>query len=635
MVRNTRNTGKYAEGSAYYFGEDNRSKLASTHLTRHRLVRIAAVLFTLLLLALMIIAWVAFRADQVKSNLEAAADVLPRLQTELVSGDGAAAQRSLDQLQSHTTEARRAGTDPLWRAASIMPILGPNLSAITEVTVSADDIVQQAVAPMLGRFDSLDWDSLTPDQGRIDVAPLQEVSPTLAGAARTTQLSYERLEDIDREQLFPEVANPLLQAIDTMDGARRALNSAAAAAEVLPPMLGADGPRTYLVLIQNSAEIRATGGISGAYALIRTDAGSIELIGQGSGADLGRFDPPIEVDAEQERIYSSQMGTFFQSTNLTPDFPTVATTAQAMWERRNPGSTIDGVIALDAVVLADILASTGPVELAASGEGGLVDLIVPSGLPTSLTSENVVPTLLSDVYARIEDPAVQDEYFASVAGQVFTALAEGQGDSAGIVDSLRRSSQEQRLYVWSDVPAEQDVIGPTALGGRITGPSKDGAAFGVYFNDGTGAKMDYYVERTVQLIGSCTTDGSRGYTVRVTMTNTAPADAAESLPAYVTGAGAFGVEPGTVRTDVVGYGPERSALGTATVDGAEVPVASFLHGDRPVGVITTHLAPQQTTIVDLPFVDVSQEDEPAVSVTPTVQRLQDVLQTADLGPGCS
>lgn len=119
------------------------------------------------------------------------------------------------------------------------------------------------------------------------------------------------------------------------------------------------------------------------------------------------------------------------------------------------------------------------------------------------------------------------------------------------------------------------------------------------------------------------------------MTNTAPADAAESLPAYVTGAGAFGVEPGTVRTDVVGYGPERSALGTATVDGAEVPVASFLHGDRPVGVITTHLAPQQTTIVDLPFVDVSQEDEPAVSVTPTVQRLQDVLQTADLGPGCS
>jgi hypothetical protein len=635
VARSTRNAGKYAEGSAYYFGEDKPSQLASAARTRRRLIRIAVVLFALLLLGVTIVAWIAFRADQVRSNLEAAADVLPRLQTELVSGDGAAAQQSLDELQAHTTEARHAGTDPVWRAVSILPILGPNFSAITEVTVSADDVVKQAVAPMLGKFDSLDWDSLTPTQGRIDVAPLQEVSPTLIGAARTTQLSYERLEDIDREQLFPEVATPLLQAIDTMDGARRALNSAAAAAEVLPPMLGADGPRTYLVLIQNSAEIRATGGISGAYALIRTDEGVIELVGQGSAADLGRFEPPIEVDPEQEQIYSSRLGTFFQSTNLTPDFPTVATTTKAMWERRNPGSGIDGVIALDAVVLADILEATGPVDLTASEDRALVDLIAPSGLPTSLTSENVVPTLLSDVYARIEDPAVQDVYFASVAGQVFSALAEGQGDSAGIVDALRKSSEEQRLYVWSDVPAEQDIIGPTALGGRITGPSKDGAAFGVYFNDGTGAKMDYYVERTVQIIGSCTNDGSREYTVRVTMTNTAPADAAESLPAYVTGAGAFGVEPGTVRTNVVGYGPERAALGTATVDAAEVPVASFIHDDRPVGVITTELAPQETTIVDLPFVDVPQEDEPAVSITPTVQRLQDVLQATDLGPGCS
>ncbi len=400
-------------------------------------------------------------------------------------------------------------------------------------------------------------------------------------------------------------------------------------------MLGADGSRNYLVLVQNSAEIRATGGISGALAVLTVEDGRISLTDQGSATEMGNFNPPLAVDAEQEQIYSSRMTSFMQSVNLTPDFPTAASTAQRMWEERHPGSLIDGVIALDPVVLANILLATGPVELGDFGDPAVKALLANSQLPTALNSENVVPTLLSDVYAQIEEPALQDAYFAAVAGKVFAALSNVQGDGTQLVDALVTSAEQGRLYVWSASSQEQDLLAQTNLGGAVLGPVVGGAAFGAYFNDGTGAKMDYYVRRTVQLVKSCPGDGYSLYTVKVTLTNTAPTDAATSLPEYVTGGGVFGVDPGRVKTNTVTYGPAQSLLQQARMNGTDVPVGSFAHGNRPVGMLTTELGPGETATLEMDFSKVVQETEPTLDITPTVQDPAEIELPAEGLQSCS
>ena len=43
---------------------------------------------------------------------------------------------------------------------------------------------------------------------------------------------------------------------------------AARVARLAPSMLGADGPRTWMVVFQNPAEPRATGGIFGSFAIM-------------------------------------------------------------------------------------------------------------------------------------------------------------------------------------------------------------------------------------------------------------------------------------------------------------------------------------------------------------------------------
>ena len=60
-----------------------------------------------------------------------------------------------------------------------------------------------------------------------------------------------------------------------------------------------------------------------------------------------------------------------------------------------------------------------------------------------------MPTLLSDVYAKIELPKYQDAYFAGVAKEVFGALSSGKGEAKGLIEGITRGAAEGRVLLWS------------------------------------------------------------------------------------------------------------------------------------------------------------------------------------------
>ena len=564
----------------------------------------------------------AYQVAAVREHLEHALSLAPQMRSELEDGDIQSAKQTFAVIAEKTTKARATATGPLWQIASYVPIVGPNFAAAGEVTVSADDVVSSAVAPLLDNYHLLDWKALSPKDGRVDPSALKEAAPALSTAANTVQLSYERMNSVDLSRLVTELADPISSATDQLHAAAAALRTASSAAKLVPAILGSDGPRNYLVLVQNNAEARATGGIPGALAVISTEDGYVSLGEQDSASALGVFSPSLEVDNEQVSLYSARLGSQMQNVNLTPHFPTAAKTAKMMWEKRHNGLIVDGVIALDPIVLSYLLEATGPVALT---DPEVLTLIRGTALPSSLTGANVVPTLLSDVYREIENPEAQDIYFAAVASQVFTAFTDGEGDGDRLVTALTSSALENRLYMWSSHASEQTIIASTPLHGSVTGPDTGGAAFGVYFNDSTGAKMDYYANRSVQLLQTCQLGDYSEYTVRVSAANNAPADAGTSLPDYVTGNGAFGVEPGKIRTNYVVYGPAQSFVETASVNGEPVSVGSGKHGQRPVGTVQLELDPGESVVLDIIFSRVVQNSEPRVKVTPSVHPLEDVL----------
>lgn len=565
-------------------------------------------------------AWIGYKAAAISQELDSANRLVPELRESVVNNDAAAAVATVAELQVHTSKAREAAADPLWTMASALPWFGPNLQATSEVATSADDVARLGAAPLAGIFKTLDWKSLLPNPQGLDLESLAAAQPKIASAAQAVGQSSDRLNAIDASELMPQISTPLVRAREQLNSFRDGLDSAADAARLLPDMLGATSSRQYLLLIQNNSEPRATGGIPGALAVLTVDKGRLTLSSQTSASAMGAVSPVVTVDSEQRAIFSTRLGKFIQDVNLTPDFPTAAQTALEMW-RKKTGQQLDGVLSIDPVALGYVLEATGPVNL----NDPLLRQLAGEKLPTELTAKNVVPTLLSDVYAGIDEPELQDVYFAGVAQEVFAKLSSGGGNANALIDGITRAATERRVLLSSAKAAEEALISQYPLGGAVTGTSISPSQFGVYFNDGTGAKMDYHVKRTVQLIEQCPANGYAEVKVRITSTNTAPKDAATSLPEYVTGGGVFGVPAGSVQTNIIAYGPVQSNVETAFVGDKKTGFASNRHSDRPVGSVTVRLAPGESRTVDFTFGKIVQHTEPELSVTPTVQALKDVV----------
>ncbi|GKV72787.1 DUF4012 domain-containing protein [Pseudarthrobacter sp. NCCP-2145] len=579
-----------------------------------------SIIFALLgALCLCWAAWIAIKATAIRDDLGQAAHLAEKLREEVAASDSGSATRTVFEMRKHTIAAKQAADDPLWTLASGLPWAGPNFSAVAEVARAADDVVGLALEPLADVYEKLDWGTLLPSTTGTDLGPLSSAAPSVSSAAYAVRISSDRLTQIDTDRLVPQISQPLAEAAEQLQQATGALNAAADASRLMPLMLGAEEPRDYLLIIQNNAESRASGGIPGALAVLNLDKGKMTLGAQSTATDLGVMQPSLPVEREQQQIYSGRLGKFMQDINLTPDFPTAASTAQAMWERKT-GQRVHGVVSIDPVALGYILDAAGPAKI----NDPEVLRLAGNKLPTELTGDNVVSTLLSAVYANIEEPERQDAYFAGVASEIFATLSNGKSNASELTKGLTRGAEEGRVLVWSGAEAEQSLISKYALSGSISGPSVSPAQFGVYFNDGTGAKMDYYTKRTVQLIKGCPHDGYEETTVRITSTNTAPGDAATSLPPYVTGDGLFGVPPGSVQTNLVAYGPAQAHVEAAKLDGQKTEFAPYFHGNRPVGVLAIRLAPGESKTVDFTFGKIVQHTEPNVVVTPTVQDVKDV-----------
>ena len=561
---------------------DSRVELRARRNSKRRRSRIV-LWIVLALVALVVFAgvWVGVRGMLAKNALDEAVPAATALAGQITAGNNDAANASLTTLTSKAADAAALTSDPVWRVAELIPFVGSNLAAVREAAGILDDVSRDAIAPIVDVTASVGIEEFTPVDGAIPLQPLIDAQPALAAAATALRSADERAQAIDTEQLVDVVAKAIGMLQRTVTEAATVVDAVDRAATLLPPMMGADGERNYVMLFQNPAELRATGGIPGALAQLTVVDGAMSLTQQASSADFPKADASVlELPLETRALYGDITGKYIQDVNLTPQFPISGPLAAEMW-RQQFGVEVDGVMSVDPVVLSYLLNATGPIPLVTGDV---------------LTSDNAASLLLSDVYARYPDPRMQDAFFAAAAAAVFDAVAGGALQPAPLLDALARAGQEHRLLVWSAHEEEQARLVETSLAGALPVSDADTARIGVYFNDATGSKMGTYLQSRVDTgIAVCRADGLPQLDVEVTLTNTAPADAAVSLPEYVTGGGVFGVAPGNIKVIANIYGVPRSANLGMMSDGAELPHHSTTDAGYPVSAVTIELAPGQST----------------------------------------
>jgi len=573
------------------------------------------VLWTVLAVVLVLIAsvaWIAIRGLMAKSELEASVALASTIQKQIVAGDTTGGNNTFVRLSKRLNSARELTSDPIWRAGEIIPGIGPNLAAMRELAAVADDVSQKAIGPLTRLAESIKLSGFKPVNGSIDLAPLVKAQPQIASATAALIAAKQQADEIEILGTFSPVQKAVSLFSTKLDKASAGVSAINRAVQLAPAMLGASGPRNYILLFQNSAELRATGGIPGAIALIHTENGKITLTQQASSNSFPHYpEPVLKLPLDTRALYGDITGEYIQDVSLTPDFTQSATLAREMW-RRQFGVQADGVLSIDPVALGYMLKATGPITL----QSGDV-----------MTSDNAVKLLLTDVYARYTNHDDKNAFFAAAAGSVFSAVASGKADPVKLIEVLAQAGSEHRVLVWNADKREQSILAGTTLAGGLPLTDSKTQRFGVYLNDGTGSKMDTYLDVKLGVAQvTCRKDRRPSYGVMVKLTNTAPRDAATSLPAYVTGGGDFGVPPGNVKTVVMVYGVRGMENLGVVRDDAVVGSHPTTDSGYPVSGITVELAPGQTSTLHFawlgkkPFTGVSvTQATPAINLHDTQQ----------------
>ena len=581
----------------------------------------AWVLAGILVLGALVALWVGVRGALAYQHLQRIQDGAAASSAALAD-DPSAAAPTLARLAADASEAHALTADPIWHLAERTPWVGPQLAAFGTVAASSDELLREGLLPLATAAQDVSIDALRPVGGRIDTGVLAGLVGPAQDAATRASAAAGAVRAIDRTPLVGTVGTAVDRADDLFTTVSTAVDTLARSAQLLPGMLGENGPRTYLVLIQNNAEWRSLGGIAGAAVVVRTDAGGLSLVGALSSRDLPRgFETPVvALPPEVTTIYDTKPARYFQNLTQIPDFSVDGPIAREMY-RLKTGEDVDGVLTVDPVVLSYLLKTTGPVAL-------------PSG--DTLTADNAVPLLLNEVYLRYANPADQDAFFAGAAGAVFQALADGRGSASGLIDALTRAGEEHRLLAWSAHPDEQALIDGTVVAGQLPVTDAHTARFGVFLNDGTGSKMSYYITPDVSLAwGSCLPAGQdavRQLTLQLTLTSRAPSDAATALPEYITGGGVYGTAPGAA--EVVGniYLPEGFELVSSTATNG-AGFAGGVYEGRRVLTFGIDLPPGASTGITVTVRATTAAAEAQAFVTPTADAARAPVVVASCGIG--
>lgn len=422
-------------------------------------------------------------------------------------------------------------------------------------------------------------------------AELPQLAPEIA-ALRST------LATVDAAAL-PDRLAPLLQAAPDL------LALAEVATQLgpqLPALLGMERPQTYLVLVQNNHELRATGGFIAAIGRITLDQGKLAEMDFADSYTVYRADglyPPAPA-AMQE--YMNIPVLVMRDANWSPDLPTAAQVAEALY-KSDTGIDIDGIVTVDLHAVRRFFAALGELQA--------------PGFDTPLTGDNIE----AQIVKLWERPAESDtavggdtqqelgewwiqrkEFIPRLAEAALTKLQGEDADylalAAAVVDTLHTRA----VQVWLENPDAAANLHAQGWDGALRPPPDRDFLAVIDTNMGYN-KVNAAIERTLDYQVSWPEGADQPAQATLTLTYTHPVEAddpgCDLTPRY-----------GNSYADLVArcyfdylrvYVPAGSEL--IEVTGVEPSSVTTQRGERRTQVFTGYfvLPPRQSNVVTFTY----------------------------------
>ncbi len=577
------------------------------------------VIGVLAFMVLLVVVWLSVTGLLAYRELQAVKAATPAAEQAIRAGAGAD-DPAVVTLVDHARNAYAQTHDPVWATAAALPWLGAPLDVVRSITQAGDAIASNSLTPIAAALREIDPQQLM-SEGTLDVAALRRSQPSLEQAAVVIDQQRVELQSVGGSWL-PPVAAARTELLDVIDPLADTAVGAATAAQLLPPMLGADGVRRYFLGFQNTAEARGTGGYLGAFAVVRAEAGKVTIERTGSHDQLPAFvDEPQGLSDEFLAQYGPQGGaTAWFNANLSPDFPEVARAWAGMWTAAT-GQKVDGAISLNPRALAAILRATGPVK--APGVG-------------TVSSSQVENLIHLEQYQRTSDPLVRKRLMVGVGVATIEALLHGKAAYGVVSEQLATVGQDGDALVYSTDETEQALLEANGVAGAVDQSSRPFAQ-AIVVNAG-GNKLDTWLHSALTYdVVSCNEAG-RTVDVTVTLRNDVPRT---GLPPYVTvrsDAPPFTTLVGQSRVELQVLSTLGAQFTSATIDGRSVglePKAGALPESLPDGLANSvkdalYLAPGKEGL--RPSYGINLELPPGATRTMVIRWVEPAGPEADQAP---
>ncbi len=439
---------------------------------------------------------------------------------EALDIDGAT--KSFDGARERLTRASERTGSWLAKPAFAIPVLAQNLRAVHRLSAVGADLSSSASVV----FSAANLEKLRPAGGVIDVVAIRNLAKPLGDAEVMIDNASSAIEIVDGPWVLSPIKDRTRPLHAQLAKARKKANSGASAAAVLPAILGADGPRRYLLVVPTPAENRGGGGVLGNFGEIEVDKGKValsrfdrifNLMTGGLPWEQRTFTAPADYTTTYAEFTPQR---YFNNLLLSPDFPTNAAIIAQQYPQAG-GKSIDGVLSMDPYGLAALLEITGPVTV--------------PGWPVPIDSKNAPSVMLNEIYAELaKDPLHQEQRLAVMADvslQVWQKLTSMSLPSpAKLADALGPLLKHRRIQLWMKAPTEETYI--QGIGGAASVPPVVGDSLGLIGQNGGGNKIDFYAHRFVDYTATVLSDGTVDGLVTVRVRNDAPEF---GLPKYIIG----------------------------------------------------------------------------------------------------
>lgn len=266
--------------------------------------------------------------------------------------------------------------------------------------------------------------------------------------------------------------------------------------DFLLKLVGSDGAKTYLVLLQNNSELRPTGGFPGSYALITFEGGALKKIFVDDiyRADAGlkqNIVPPIPL----QHITPSWGA---RDANWFADFPLSARKVIELYQMGG-GPHVDGVLTITPDVIGKIFEVIGPIELPA------YDL--------TLDANNFLDIIQNEVEYEA-DRSAPKQILSDLQPEFFRRLAKQDKDGwLKIFKIISEAAEQKHILAYFENNDLQSAAIKNGLGGEIKKTDSD--YLQVVFSNVKGSKTDFVTENSMNLEGNINDEGGVSHALKI------------------------------------------------------------------------------------------------------------------------